>query len=140
MSNMSGDSENAYLSEEVDITGSSGSTDFSNSSNDAADLVEQAGKTLDNLSGISDILIPRKKAMLTGYTQEGTQRLRQILQLGPTTRPYSYFLDKLAGVRFTEQPRACTGSQIVDLTGEEDAAAARMAGQPSKSGRGEDSE
>lgn len=134
MSDMSGDSENAYFSEEVDIIGSLGSTDSSDSSDDVTDLVEQAGKTLDNLSSISDIPTPRRKAMLTGYVQEGTQRLRQILQLGPTTRPDSSFLDKHAGVRVTEQPKACRGSQVVDLTGEEDTAAVRMAGQPSTFG------
>lgn len=44
-------------------------------------------------------------------------------------------MDKLSGVRPLEQPKTRTGPQVVDLTGEEDAAAARTTRQLSISGR-----
>lgn len=59
MSDLFGDSENDNLSIEVDITGSSESTDSSEFTDHTADSAGQAGGTTpDNLSGISYIPTP----------------------------------------------------------------------------------
>ncbi|GMN39152.1 hypothetical protein TIFTF001_008382 [Ficus carica] len=108
MSDLSSDSENDYLSEEVDITCSSESTDSSSSSDRTADSAEQARGNPDNLSSISNILTPRSGAALTWHAQEGDQRLRQILKLDQTTLPNCSFPDELNGVWASEQPRTQT--------------------------------
>ncbi|GMN28212.1 hypothetical protein TIFTF001_044211 [Ficus carica] len=85
--------------------------------------------TPDYLSDISDIPISKRLAAPTGHTREGTQRLRQILQMGPITCPDRFFMDELNGVWAPVQP-----SRVVDLTEEEDATAVRMVGHPNKFG------
>lgn len=102
MSDLSGDSENDYLSEHVDITGSSGSIDSSDFSDLTGAPAGQAGRTMDNLSDISNIPISIGEFTLTKHAREGAQRLRQILQLGPTTYPDRLFIDDLTGVRVQE--------------------------------------
>ena len=71
MSDLSGDSENNYLIKEVDIIGSSMSTDSSDSSDHTTDRAEQSVRTLDNLLGISNILISKSETVLNGHTQKG---------------------------------------------------------------------
>ena len=63
MSDLSGDPENDYLSEHVNITGSSGSTEFSDSNDCIGALAGQAGRTLD----IFNIPTSRGESMLTGH-------------------------------------------------------------------------
>ncbi|GMN60124.1 hypothetical protein TIFTF001_029208 [Ficus carica] len=129
MSDLFSDSENDNLFVEVDIIGSSKSTGSYESTT-----------TLDNLSRISDIPTPRGGSASSGYSREGIQWLRQILELGLTTFPDHSFMNELSNVRVPEQPRTRTGFQVVNLIGEEDAAVMRIARQPSTFGRGEDSD
>lgn len=140
MSDRSGGFENYNLSEQVDVIGSSKSTDFSDSIDSTTDSVEQVGRTLDNFSGILDIPTPRGGPMPTRYKRESAQRLRQILNLGPTTLPDRSFMDELSGVRASKQPWIRTDPWVVDLTGEEDTVATRITGQPNSSGREEGSD
>ncbi|GMN60541.1 hypothetical protein TIFTF001_029627 [Ficus carica] len=79
------DSENNNLYRDVYITGFSGSTNSSNSNDRTVASTEQAMKTPDYLSDVSDIPTPRSLVTPTGHALEGIQRLRQILQMGPTT-------------------------------------------------------
>ena len=97
MSGLSGDFENDNLSEDVDITSSSRSTNSSDSNDRTMALAEQAARTSDYLSDVSDILIPRRLIAPTGHAREGAQRLRRILQMGLTTHPACSFMDKLNG-------------------------------------------
>lgn len=98
MSDLSGDSENDYLSEHVDITGSSRSIDSSDSSDFTGAPAGQDRRTMDNLSDISNIPTSRGESTLTEHAREGAQRLRQILQLGPTTCLDRLFIDELTSV------------------------------------------
>lgn len=59
MNDLSSDSKDDNLSEEVDITGSS-STDSSDSIDQTEDEEEHAARTPDHLSDVSDIPTPRK--------------------------------------------------------------------------------
>ncbi|GMN44763.1 hypothetical protein TIFTF001_013966 [Ficus carica] len=90
---------------------------------------EQEARTPDYLSDVSDIPISKRLGAPTGHAREGTQRLRQILQMGPITCLDRSFMDELNGVRAPVQP-----SRVVDLTEEEDATTVRMAGHPRKYG------
>ncbi|GMN38576.1 hypothetical protein TIFTF001_007813 [Ficus carica] len=132
MSNLSDNSKNDNISGDVNITGSSGSTDSSDSSDRTVASAEQVARTLHYLSDVSDIPTPRRLVAPTGYAREGIQRLRQIMQMRPTTRPDRFFMEELNGVQAIMQI-----SRVVDLTEEEDAVAARMARYLSTSGREE---
>lgn len=140
MNYLSSDFENDNLSIEVDITGTFESTDSFESTDHTAGSAGQVGGNLDSLLGISNIPTSRDGPTRPGYVLECVQLLRQILELGPTSLPNRSFMSELSDVRVHEQPRMCTGSQVVHLTGEDDVAAVRKAGQPSTSGRGEDSD
>ncbi|GMN59407.1 hypothetical protein TIFTF001_028495 [Ficus carica] len=108
MSDLSSDSVNVNLSWEFDIIGSS-STD-SDSTDRTEDEVEQAPRTLDYLSDVSDIPTLRRLVMPTSIAREGIGRLMQILQVGPVTRPDRSFLEELNGASTPVQP------PLVDLT------------------------
>ncbi|GMN57043.1 hypothetical protein TIFTF001_026140 [Ficus carica] len=104
----SGDSEKDNLPGDVDIIGSLRSTDSSDSSDRTVASAEQAARTSDYLSDVSDIPTPRISRPDRAYARRH-----------PTAKANSALV----------QP-----SRVVDLTKEEDAVAARMARQPSTSG------
>lgn len=127
MSDISANSENDNLSGEVGITGSSESMSFV--SDRTTTFAEQTAWTSDNLLDVSDIPTPSRLTAMTSHAREGTHRLRQILQMEPTTRPDRAFLENLNDVSAPGQP-----SQVVDLTTDKVAASDRTSGQVSSSG------
>ncbi|GMN60809.1 hypothetical protein TIFTF001_029909 [Ficus carica] len=130
MSDMS-DSENAQMSWDADVTGSLSSI-MSSSSNTTRMTGEAAAPrdwTPNNLSGISDIPSPSRPATPTSRVLEGAAQLKEILRMGPVTRPDQGFIQELNGTA-EAQP-----APVVDLTAGGDVASEMTASQASMSGR-----
>ena len=91
--------------------------------------VEQGARTPDYILDISDIPSPDRTNVLTSQAREGAGQLKQILQMGPATRPDSAFIEELNGVAQVQS------ALMVNLTVGGDAASERTASQASTSGR-----
>lgn len=126
------DSENAGLSESLDITGSEASSSRTRSSS-VGEVMGPEGRTPDHLSGISDIPSPGDQVSPANRELSGAARLEKILRVGPGTAPDRRFVEELGGS--FQAPTA----PVVDLTVEGGEAAERSAGQASTSGREGDS-
>ena len=122
------DSENAGLSESLDITGSEASSSRTRSSS-AGEVMGPEGRTPDHLSGISDVPSPSDQVSPANRELSGAARLEEILRVGPGTVPDRRFVEELSGT--SRAPPA----PVVDLTAEGREASERSAGQASTSGR-----
>ncbi|GMN74639.1 hypothetical protein TIFTF001_053189, partial [Ficus carica] len=126
------DSENAGLSESLDITGSEASSSRTRSSS-VGEAMGPGGQTPDHLSGISDIPSPGDQVSPANRELSGAARLEKIPRVGPGTAPNHRLVEELGGS--FQAPTA----PVVDLTVEGGEAAERSAGQASTTGREGDS-
>ncbi|GMN20742.1 hypothetical protein TIFTF001_043161 [Ficus carica] len=121
------DSENAGLSESVDAVSTS-----SISSSSSGEATGPGERTPDHLSGLSDVPSGSEHATATSRGQEGTSRLAEILQVGPSTAPDRRFIEDLGRAAQT-RPASVPGPAA-----EGGDAAGRTASQASTSGRSGD--
>ncbi|GMN67781.1 hypothetical protein TIFTF001_036833 [Ficus carica] len=122
------DSENAGLSESLDITGSEASSSRTRSSS-VGEVMGPEGRTPDHMSGISDIPSPGDQVSPANRELSGAARLEKIPRVGPGTAPDHRLVEELGGS--FQAPTA----PVVDLTVEGGEAAERSAGQASTTGR-----